>query len=71
VDDCTLILTLAEGKYHQVKRMIAATGNSVMALHRQAVGTFRLPDDVPAGHWRWLEADELRQLEQAWPSVMS
>jgi 16S rRNA pseudouridine516 synthase len=71
VDDCTLILTLAEGKYHQVKRMIAATGNSVMALHRQAVGTFRLPDDVPAGHWRWLEPHELRQLEQAWPSVMS
>jgi 16S rRNA pseudouridine516 synthase len=71
LDDRTLRLTLAEGKYHQVKRMIAATGNRVEALHREAVGGFALPADLPPGAWRWLEAEELQQLEQPWPSAMS
>jgi 16S rRNA pseudouridine516 synthase len=71
IDAHTLRLTLAEGKYHQVKRMIAATGNRVEALHREAVGRFTLPAGLPPGAWRWLEADELRQLEQPWPSAMS
>ncbi|MFN3751528.1 MAG: pseudouridine synthase [Thiobacillus sp.] len=71
LDARTLRLTLAEGKYHQVRRMIAAAGNHVDALHREAVGAFALPPDLPAGAWRWLEADDLKRLEQPWPSAPS
>ncbi|MHB1144540.1 MAG: 16S rRNA pseudouridine(516) synthase [Thiobacillus sp.] len=71
LDDSTLRLTLAEGKYHQVKRMVGATGNRVEALHREAVGGYALPADLPPGSWRWLEAEDLNQLEQPWPSAMS
>jgi 16S rRNA pseudouridine516 synthase len=52
----TLRLVLAEGKYHQVKRMVAATGNHCEALHRSAMGSITLPEDVPAGQWRWMDA---------------
>lgn len=67
IDACTLRLALAEGKYHQVKRMIAAAGNHVVSLHREAIGAYRLPDDLAPAAWRWLEANELEQLEQPWP----
>jgi len=49
-----LRLTLTEGKYHQVKRMVAAAGNRVEALHRSAFGALRLPEDLAPGQWRWL-----------------
>ena len=49
-----LRLTLLEGKYHQVKRMIAAVGNRVEALHRSAFGEWRLPPDLASGQWCWL-----------------
>jgi len=71
LDASTLRLTLAEGKYHQVKRMIGATGNRVEALHREAIGRYVLPADLPPGGWRWLESRDLQQLEQPWPSAMS
>jgi len=71
LDASTLRLTLAEGKYHQVKRMIGATGNRVEALHREAIGLYVLPADLPPGGWRWLETGDLQQLEQPWPSAMS
>ncbi len=51
-----LRLTLVEGKYHQVKRMIAAAGNRVEALERSAFGPVRV-DGLAAGAWRWLDAD--------------
>jgi 16S rRNA pseudouridine516 synthase len=51
-----LRLTLTEGKYHQVKRMLAAVGNRVERLHRSAIGGVLLPADLPAGRWRWLHA---------------
>ena len=51
--------------------MIGATGNRVEALHREAIGNYALPADLPPGSWRWLEADDLKQLEQPWPSAMS
>ena len=54
--ETTLRLTLTEGKYHQVKRMLAAVGNRVEALHRSAIGGVLLPADLPAGRWRWLQA---------------
>lgn len=71
LDAHTLRLTLAEGKYHQVRRMVAAAGNRVESLHREAIGRYDLPADLPPGAWRWLEPDDLEQLEQPWPSAMS
>ena len=60
-----LSLTLTEGKYHQVKRMIAAVGNRVEGeggvggLHRSRIGSLDLPADLKAGQWRWLTAGDL------------
>jgi len=50
----SLRLTLLEGKYHQVKRMVAATGNAVTSLGRSRYGVLALPDDLAPGQWRWL-----------------
>jgi 16S rRNA pseudouridine516 synthase len=71
LDETSLRLTLAEGKYHQVKRMIGASGNRVVSLHREAIGNYALPADLPPGGWRWLEGGDLQLLEQSWPSAMS
>jgi 16S rRNA pseudouridine516 synthase len=57
-----LRLTLTEGKYHQVKRMVAAVGNRVEALHRSQIGGLALPADLAPGNWRWLTADDLAQI---------
>jgi 16S rRNA pseudouridine516 synthase len=59
----TLDMTLTEGKYHQVKRMIAAVGNHVVALHRSQIGSLVLNEDLPSGQWRWLTASELQSLQ--------
>ena len=48
-------LTLHEGRYHQVRRMFAAVGNHVVALHRERVGGLSL-GDLPEGAWRSLDA---------------
>ena len=55
-----LRLTLTEGKYHQVKRMLAAVGNRVEGLHRSRIGGLQLPEDLSPGQWRWLSEDDLR-----------
>ena len=62
VSDHHLRLTLTEGKYHQVKRMVAAVGNRVETLHRSRIGDIALPGDLPAGSWRWLDAGEVASL---------
>jgi 16S rRNA pseudouridine516 synthase len=51
----SLRLTLTEGKYHQVKRMVAAAGNRVEALHRSAFGAITLPAGLAPGQWCWLD----------------
>ena len=58
-----LRLTLTEGKYHQVKRMVAAVGNRVEGLHRSRIGSLELPTDLAPGQWRWLRAEDLDQLQ--------
>ena len=58
----TLRLTICEGKYHQVKRMVAAAGNRVEVLHRSRVGGLDLPPELAPGQWRWLEAEDLARL---------
>ncbi|PZU35179.1 MAG: 16S rRNA pseudouridine(516) synthase, partial [Acidovorax sp.] len=62
VDAHVLDLTLTEGKYHQVKRMIAAVGNRVEALHRSHIGRLALPADMQPGEWRWLGEEDLALL---------
>lgn len=52
-----LRLTLTEGKYHQVKRMVAAVSNRVEALHRSVFGDWRLPTDLLPGQWQWVSRD--------------
>jgi 16S rRNA pseudouridine516 synthase len=59
-----LRLTLTEGKYHQVKRMVAAVGNRVVALHRASIGALVLPPDLLPGQWRWLTATDLSALDK-------
>jgi 16S rRNA pseudouridine516 synthase len=51
--DASLTLTITEGRYHQVRRMLAAVGNHVQALHRVSVGALELPKDRAPGSW-WL-----------------
>ncbi|AVS61516.1 16S rRNA pseudouridine(516) synthase [Paracidovorax avenae] len=55
-------LTVTEGKYHQIKRMVAAVGNRVEQLHRIRIGGLHLPDDLQAGDWRWLGDDDVRRI---------
>jgi 16S rRNA pseudouridine516 synthase len=54
-------LVLTEGRYHQVRRMFAAVGNHVDALHRSRIGGLTLGDLAP-GQWRALDENDLRQL---------
>lgn len=53
-----VLLTITEGKYHQVKRMFAAIGNRVVGLHREQIGAITLGDLAP-GEWRSLTEDEI------------
>ena len=57
--DGKLRLTLRSGKYHQVKRMLAAVGNHVDSLHRSQIGRLPMPADLAEGQWRWLTPHEL------------
>jgi 16S rRNA pseudouridine516 synthase len=54
-------LTLTEGRYHQARRMFAAVGNHVEALHRSRVGGLDL-GDLPVGKWRLLDASDIARL---------
>jgi len=50
-----VLLTLTEGRYHQVRRMFAAMGNHVLALHRESLGSLVLPADLEPGAWRIMD----------------
>ena len=60
--ECSLRLTLTEGKYHQVKRMLAAVGNRVEGLHRSAIGGVALPAELAPGRWKWLDDADRKAL---------
>jgi 16S rRNA pseudouridine516 synthase len=62
--DRRILLTIVEGRYHQVKRMMAAVGNHVAQLHRSTIGAYGLPQDLPSGEWRWLTANDLLLLSR-------
>ena len=56
-----VLLTLTEGKFHQVKRMFRAVGNRVRALHRESIGSIQL--DIGLGEWRYLTLREINEFK--------
>lgn len=62
VSDRRALVTITEGRYHQVRRMFAAVGNHVTALKRDRVGALALPGDLAAGEYRILSEDELAKV---------
>ena len=58
-------VTIAEGKFHQVKRMFAAAGHEVTELHRRTFGPLELDPALQAGEWRELTPEEVTALRQA------
>ena len=52
-------MRITQGKYHQVKRMVAAVGNRVVTLHRIAFGKFRLPEDLKTSQWCFIRKEDL------------
>lgn len=59
LDEKAARLTISEGRYHQVKRMFAALGNHVSALHRESIGSIVLDDDLEEGQYRPLTDAEI------------
>ncbi|QOL25146.1 16S rRNA pseudouridine(516) synthase RsuA [Thalassotalea sp. LPB0316] len=59
IDSRQMLLTISEGKYHQVKRMLAAVGNKVIELHREKIGSISLDTTLDFGQWRYLTEDEI------------
>jgi 16S rRNA pseudouridine516 synthase len=62
-------VVLREGKYHQVKRMVAACGSSVTALHRERIGDLWLDPALQPGMARAVSLEELALLGLAWPGT--
>jgi 16S rRNA pseudouridine516 synthase len=60
--ECEALVTLHEGRYHQVRRMFAAAGNHVLALKRISIGGLQLPEDLEEGEWCALSADDMQRL---------
>lgn len=60
LDDYNVNLTISEGRYHQVKRMFAALGNKVVALHRWRIGDVVLDENLNEGEFRPLTEDEVK-----------
>ncbi len=65
ISDNTIHMTLTEGKYHQVKRMVAAISNRVEGLKRIKIGALALPQDLKPGEWRWLKEHDMAALSSA------
>jgi 16S rRNA pseudouridine516 synthase len=59
VTDTEALLTVTEGRYHQVRRMFAATKNHVEDLHRESLGGLALPGDLLPGQWKLLSEAEI------------
>lgn len=59
IDLKAIKLSITEGRYHQVKRMLAAVGNRVIELHRESIGVIGIDDSVQLGEWRELDPSEI------------
>ena len=64
ISDTEALLSVTEGRYHQVRRMFAATGNHVETLHRESLGGLSLPDGMAPGQWKLLREDEIALIFQ-------
>ncbi len=62
VSDTEALLTITEGRYHQVRRMFAATGNHVVELHRTALGGLVIDDTMDLGDWTLLNEAQIEQI---------
>lgn len=58
------LLSVFEGRYHQVRRMFAATGNHVEELHRESLGGLSLPEGMRPGEWELLSEAEISLIFQ-------
>lgn len=65
IDDCSLYISITEGKYHQVKRMFQAVHNEVIYLKRIAMGDVTLDESLALGEYRALTQEELNCLKNA------
>lgn len=61
-DKNTALITITEGKYHQIKRMFGCFGAKVVRLHRISMGGLQLPSDLKEGQCRELTAEELEKV---------
>ncbi|WP_413284360.1 16S rRNA pseudouridine(516) synthase RsuA [Vibrio sp. MA40-2] len=62
IDSHQALLTIVEGKYHQVKRMFAALGNKVEQLHRERIGDIVLDEQLEPGEYRYLTEQEVNSV---------
>jgi len=62
LNDQEVLLTIQEGKYHQVKRMFASQGNCVVGLHREQIGDIVLDPALELGEWRYLTDEEAKSI---------
>lgn len=64
-----VMITIHEGKFHQVKRMVQACGKEVTYLKRLTMGSLKLDNTLQLGEYRELTAEELAELQQFLPSI--
>ena len=72
--DCTgteVLVTIREGKFHQIKKMFAARGKEVLSLHRISMGPLQLDPNLPEGKYRLLTTDEMNALFTSRSSLSS
>ncbi|PAS34179.1 16S rRNA pseudouridine(516) synthase, partial [Vibrio cholerae] len=62
ISETEVLLTIHEGKYHQVKRMFAALGNKVIGLHRESIGRITLDETLEPGEYRYLTEEEVASI---------
>ena len=62
VDGDSVLISIGEGLYHQVRRMFAAVGNHVETLKREAIGPVVLDETLSRGGWRYLTDEEISSL---------
>jgi 16S rRNA pseudouridine516 synthase len=63
IDDHHIQLSISEGKYHQVKRMITSLGNEVVSLHRLQIGGIALDPELEPGDYRPLTEEEIESIQ--------
>lgn len=61
IEPTLLEITITQGKYHQVRRMVVAAGNHVQALTRTSIGNLHLPSDLLPGQWGWLDLAQMQR----------